>query len=76
MLNEASIRRAHQLAAEGMPLNWIAEDLHSSRDTLQKIVGADPAFVREVKVWSSVWSQIRFHPKLAALHNEFKPRGR
>ena len=67
------IERAHMLAAEGMPLSWIAEDLRRGRDCLAKRVPLDKENVAE---WRRVWQEIRRSEVLFSLHHEFYPRER
>ena len=63
--------RMLQLASEGMPGTWIAEDVGLSVSTVYRIIGPQPENSHE---WKSVWGKIRNRDHLAALHNEFRPR--
>lgn len=67
----AEAKRIRELAAEGMPATWIAEDLHLHDKTVRGIIGRmDPFLVRE---WKCVWSGIRHDDDLYHLHRQFAP---
>jgi len=70
-LTEDEIARAKALFDEGMPLTWIAEDLHRSDKTLSKQLGMRPALVSQ---WKEVWQQIRRSEQLLELHRQIAPQ--
>lgn len=74
MLSKEKLDRMLVLAREGMPTNWIAEDVGLSADTVRKHVCKNPDYRREIRGWSSVWPKIRKSSKLMGLHREFAPR--
>lgn len=65
--------RLAQLAEEGMPANWIAEDICLSYEVTQRHAASVPGHREHVREWTSVWHAIRQRPELLALHYEFSP---
>lgn len=67
------IERIRVYAAEGMPANWIADDLPIRYETAlryaQRVEGHDEA----VHEWQTVWHEIRRSSVLLELHRELSP---
>lgn len=62
---------------EGVPLRWVADTLEVSarevgRRWRREALRPPPS----ASQFSAVWSQIRHHPRLRELHDEFAPKGR
>ena len=60
-------------AAEGMPANWIAEDLPVRYETALRHAQRAPGHAEAVHEWQIVWHQIRKDPALLELHYEIAP---
>ena len=72
---DAELDRAWVLLEEGMPLTWIAEDLHRGEQHLRERLSSDVGHkLKTGEGWSQVWSGIRNDPALLALHREFAPK--
>lgn len=69
----ADYARLTQLAEEGMPANWIAEDIRLSYEVTQRHATAVPGHREHVREWTRTWQFIRQRPELLALHHEFSP---
>lgn len=61
------------LAEEGMPANWIAEDLGISYGTALRHANEVPGRREHVREWTRAWHAIRQDPALLALHWEITP---
>jgi hypothetical protein len=72
-LTGAEIARVKLLGAEGMPANWIAEDVRCATCTVHAILGNRPDAARQ---WRAAWSGIRHHDELYLLHNQIAPPAR
>lgn len=69
-LTDVQLRRIAQLASEGMPKTWIAEDIGVRATQLKDIhLSKD-----DIRAWQSVWAGIRHHKNLADLHRQFAPK--
>lgn len=69
---QSVVDRARILAAEGMPWNWIAEDVGVTVYRLRALVGHQSQDA--VVAWRSTWVQLTRHDELMRLHREFAPR--
>lgn len=63
-------QRVRNLHWEGVPANWIAEDVDLSVGQVRDILGRG---ARTAPEWKSVWHEIYKRPELLALHREFCP---
>lgn len=72
---DAELDRAWVLLEEGMPLTWVAEDLHRGEQHLRERLSSDVGHkLKTGEGWHQVWSGIRNDPTLLALHREFAPK--
>ena len=72
--NLANRERVRLLAAEGMPANWIAEDVGISASRTREHAKKAPGHAESVREWARVWQSIRRSDELTALHRQFAPR--
>jgi len=68
------LARMHLLLAEGMPANWVAEDLGRHYDNIKDYAAGRGDHAHAVSEWKQVWSGIKNRPELASLHEQFMPR--
>jgi DNA-binding CsgD family transcriptional regulator len=73
VLTTLEVKRIRQLADEGMPTNWIAEDLRISTCTVHSVVGNRPEAALE---WRRVWQAIRRSEELYWHHHDVAPPAR
>lgn len=69
---EAKVARAQLLRAEGVPINWIAEDLGVSRHFVINHTVTNAEANRE---WKKCWSFLMHDPDLLKLHYSIAPKG-
>jgi len=74
-LSLAGRRRARQLLREGMPANWVAEDLDSDGTTTRALALTVDGHAESVLEWRRAWAFIRHKPELLELHYQFAPKG-
>lgn len=65
--------RMEQLAREGMPATWIAEECGVEYDTARRVAMRIEGHDRHVGEWRSVWQSIRQNEKMLELHYEIAP---
>lgn len=65
--------RLARLAEEGMPANWIAEDLGVNYRAVQEHTRHVPGREEAKREWASAWQSIRQNEALLALHHEIAP---
>lgn len=65
------VARAQLLRDEGMPINWIVEDLGVSRYFIVHHTVTNPTANKE---WKRCWSRIRHDPDLMDLHRLIAPK--
>lgn len=70
-LTEEEIQRIELLLDEGMPMTWIAEDLHRNPTTLYRVASGKTEHVAE---WRAVWQEIRRSETLRDWHDQFFPK--
>lgn len=68
---EAEKERMLQLAAEQMPLTWIAEDVGFCTSLVAKIIGPDP---ERDRIWKQEWQYIRRNQRMLELNDEIRPK--
>lgn len=73
-INRQRRLRAIQLIDEGMPSNWVAEDVAIHPGTIRRLARKRPNNAHARAEWSSVWQSIRQNPELYALHSELRPK--
>lgn len=59
------------LAAEQMPVVWIAEDVGCTSHMVSRTIGPDP---ERNRIWKQEWQFIRRSERMLELNDEFRPK--
>lgn len=70
-LTEDEIARIRVLAAEQMPVVWIAEDIGRATHAVARIVGPDP---ERDRIWKQEWQYIRRSERMLELNDQIRPK--
>ena len=73
LLSDETLERIRIYAEEGMPANWIADDLGIHYDTARTYACRVPGHDEAVVEWLRAWHSIRQREALLELHYEIAP---